>query len=85
MQELINKPNNVEMPKVAERLFSEGFFESAFQIFSNLKNNSKSCSCLLYLGQIEQAVEFAKKANNARTWKEVMSFAMEVSDMRNAV
>jgi hypothetical protein len=40
---------------------------------------------LLYLGQIEQAVEFAKKANNARTWKEVMSFAIEVSDMRNAV
>lgn len=85
LQELIQKPNNAELPKVAERLYQEGYFESALSIFINLKNNSKICSCLLYLGHADQAMEYAKKANNARTWKELMIFSLELFDSKGAV
>lgn len=48
--QLIQGANNVEQPRVAERLYQEGLFESALVFFDQLKNNSKTCSCLLYLG-----------------------------------
>ncbi len=36
------------------------------------------------MGNIDQALEYAKRANSAKTWKELMSFAIE-TDVRTAV
>ena len=73
------------MPRVAERFFQEGLFESALVIFDQLKNNPKICSCFLYMTQYSQALEFARKSNSTKTWKECLGFFLEAGEIQMAI
>ena len=41
-------------------------------LYSSIPNHSKLSSCHVHLGEYSAAVEAAKKANNPKTWKEVL-------------
>jgi clathrin heavy chain len=53
-------------------------------LFQRLKSNSKIASCLVNLGQYQQAIEFARKANNVKTWKEIVFACVEVKEFKLA-
>lgn len=40
-------------------------------LYTGIKNNARIAACLIRLGQYQQAIEAAKKANTPKTWKEL--------------
>jgi Region in Clathrin and VPS len=62
---------------VADRLFDEGLYEAAKIIFQHIPNYGRLASTLVKLHQFQAAVDAARKANSAKTWKEVRAAAAQ--------
>ncbi len=56
---------------MGDRCFNARLFEAAKKFYIIVKNNSKIASCLIQLKEFSQAIDYAKKANTPKTWKEV--------------
>ncbi len=48
-------------------------YEAAKLLFNNISNFARLASTLVHLGEFQNAVDSARKANSTRTWKEVCS------------
>ena len=59
------------LSQVGERCYSEGMYEAAKLLFNNISNFARLASTLVHLGEYQNAVDSARKANSTRTWKEV--------------
>ena len=46
-------------------------YEAAKLLFNNISNFARLASTLVHLGEFQNAVDSARKANSTRTWKEV--------------
>ena len=46
-------------------------YEAAKLLFNNISNFARLASTLVHLGEFQNAVDGARKANSTRTWKEV--------------
>ena len=57
--------------QVGERCYEERMFEAAKLLFNNISNFARLASTLVHLGEFQNAVDSARKANSTRTWKEV--------------
>lgn len=64
--------NSADISRTGDRLFDEGMYEAAKLLYTKLKSNSKIAQCLLKLNDFAAAVEYAKKANNVKTWKSLL-------------
>jgi clathrin heavy chain len=53
------------------RCFDEGLYEAARLLFAHIPNWGRLASTLVRLHRFQEAVDAARKANNAKTWKEV--------------
>ena len=58
-------------PQVGERCYEERMFEAAKLLFNNISNFARLASTLVHLGEFQNAVDAARKANSTRSWKEV--------------
>ena len=72
LETFLNSFNSADISSTGDRLFSESYYEAARLLYTKLKSNSKIAACLLKLNDFPQAVEFAKKANNVKTWKSIL-------------
>lgn len=72
LETFLNSFNSSDISTTGDRLFDEGFYEAARLLYTKLKSNSKIAACLLKLNDFPEAVEFAKKANNVKTWKSIL-------------
>ena len=84
IETFINGSNSADLAKIGDRFYSEGLYEAAKVIFMKLKANAKISSCLVRLGQYSQAIEYAKKANNVKTWKEIVYASVEDKEFKLA-
>ena len=57
--------------QVGERCYDQGMYEAAKLLFNNISNFARLASTLVHLGEFQNAVDSARKANSTRTWKEV--------------
>ena len=57
--------------QVGERCYDEAMYEAAKLLFNNISNFARLASTLVHLGEFQNAVDSARKANSTRTWKEV--------------
>ncbi|MED6187585.1 hypothetical protein PIB30_077852, partial [Stylosanthes scabra] len=71
IEEFILMPNVANLPHVGDRLFDEALYEAAKIIFAFISNWAKLAVTLVRLKQFQGAVDAARKANSAKTWKEV--------------
>ena len=62
---------NNSLSQVGERCYNEGMYEAAKLLFNNISNFARLASTLVHLGEFQNAVDSARKANSTRTWKEV--------------
>ena len=51
-------------------------YEAAKILFNNISNFARLASTLVHLGEFQNAVDSARKANSTRTWKEVRAGGM---------
>lgn len=80
----INGGNAADLAKTGDRLYQEGLFEQAKILYSKLKANSKIASCYVRLDQYQQAIEYARRANNVKTWKEIVYACVEAKEFKLA-
>lgn len=71
LEEYISGPNHAQVQVVGDRCFVGGMYEAAKMCYNNVSNYARLAITLVKLGQYQQAVESARKANSTKTWKEV--------------
>eukprot|EP00762_Andalucia_godoyi_P000608 ANDGO_05236.mRNA.1 Clathrin heavy chain len=71
LEEFVSAPNVAKIQQIGDRCFDAKFYEAAKILFTAIGNHSRLASALVKLGQFQNAVEAARKANSTRTWKEV--------------
>ena len=77
LEEILNDSNSVDALKVGDRCFDQLMYEAARILYQKTQNNSKIASCLVKLKQWQKALEFAKRANTTKTWREVCVACVE--------
>ena len=81
---MLKSPNSTDVQKVGDRCYDDKMYEAAKMLYSNIKNNAKIASCLVRLGQYQQAIDSAKKANSPKTWKELCFACVDAEEFRLA-
>merc|ERR1719460_3481763 len=74
MEDFVANTNSANLQTVGERLYDEQYFKAAKILFAAIgvqTSHAKLASTHIQLGEFSLAVDIAKKANNAKTWKEV--------------
>jgi clathrin heavy chain len=71
LENFLSNTNSADCQKVGDRCFNSRLYEAAKKFYIIVKNNSKIASCLIQLKEFSQAIDYAKKANTPKTWKEV--------------
>jgi clathrin heavy chain len=77
-------PNVANLQNVGDRLYDEALYEAARIIFQFIANWAKLASTLVKLKQFQSAVDAARKANSAKTWKEVCFACVDAEEFRLA-
>ena len=81
---MLKSPNSTDVQKVGDRCYDDKMYEAAKMLYSNIKNNAKIASCLVRLGQYQQAIDRAKKANSPKTCKELCFACVDAEEFRLA-
>ena len=84
IESFIAGPNTADLARVAESLFEAEFFEASKLIFIRLKSNARIASCQIKLNSLNEAIEYAKKANTSKTWREVAFACIENREFKLA-
>lgn len=84
IESFIKSSNSADLARTGNRLYSDKLYEAAKILYIKLKSNSKIASCLVHLGQYQQAIDFAQKANNVKTWKEIVFACVEEKEFKLA-
>ncbi|KAE8723368.1 Clathrin heavy chain 1 [Hibiscus syriacus] len=84
IEEFILMPNVANLQNVGDRLFDEALYEAAKIIFGLISNWAKLAVTLVRLKQFQGAVDAARKANSAKTWKEVCFACVDAEEFRLA-
>ncbi|KAG5239975.1 clathrin heavy chain family protein [Salix suchowensis] len=84
IEEFILMPNVANLQNVGDRLYDETLYEAARIIFHFIANWAKLAITLVKLKQFQSAVDAARKANSAKTWKEVCFACVEAEEFRLA-
>jgi clathrin heavy chain len=84
IEEFILMPNVANLQNVGDRLFDEELYEAAKIIYAFISNWAKLAVTLVRLKQFQSAVDAARKANSAKTWKEVCFACVDAEEFRLA-
>ncbi|KAL0716998.1 hypothetical protein Bca4012_066320 [Brassica carinata] len=84
IEEFILMPNVANLPNVGDRLYDEALYEAAKIIYAFTSNWAKLAVTLVKLQQFQSAVDAARKANSAKTWKEVCFACVDAEEFRLA-
>ena len=84
VEEFINSQNSADLTGTGQILYEEDMFEAAQLLFSKAKSNKKIAMCLIHLGKYQEAIDYAKKANNINTWKEIVYACVEQQEFKLA-
>ncbi|KAH0891067.1 hypothetical protein HID58_053496 [Brassica napus] len=84
IEEFILMPNVAILPNVGDRLYDEALYEGAKIIYAFISNWGKLAVTLVKLQQFQGAVDAARKANSAKTWKEVCFACVDAEEFRLA-
>ncbi|RZC78063.1 hypothetical protein C5167_002277 [Papaver somniferum] len=84
IEEFILMPNVANLQSVGDRLYDEELYEAAKIIFAFISNWAKLAVCLVKLRQFQGAVDAARKANSAKTWKEICFACVDAEEFRLA-
>uniref|UniRef100_A0A803KRG1 Clathrin heavy chain n=1 Tax=Chenopodium quinoa TaxID=63459 RepID=A0A803KRG1_CHEQI len=84
IEEFILMPNVANLQLVGDRLYDEALYEAAKIIYAFISNWAKLAVTLVKLKQFQGAVDAARKANSAKTWKEVCFACVDAEEFRLA-
>ena len=84
LEEFVASPNVANIGDLGERCFDAGMFEAAKLLFTSISNYARLSTTLSMLKDFSAAVDAARKANSARTWREVCQTCVASGEFRLA-
>ena len=84
LEEFLAGTNSANLQTAGDKAFREQLFEAARIVYSKIPNWGKLASTLVRLHQYQAAVDAARKANSAKTWKEVCYSCVEEKEFKLA-
>lgn len=84
LEDFINSSNQADIGMVGDRCYADTLYEAARILFSHINNFQKLTSCLVKLQRFSEALESARRANYALTWKEVNFACVAAREFRLA-
>eukprot|EP01138_Halocafeteria_seosinensis_P003567 gb/GECG01003646.1/.p1 GENE.gb/GECG01003646.1/~~gb/GECG01003646.1/.p1 ORF type:complete len:1723 (+),score=251.44 gb/GECG01003646.1/:1-5169(+) len=84
LETFITSPNVADIQEVGDQCFEEGLYKAAKSLFANAHNNAKLASTLVRLGEYQEAVDAAIKANSMRSMCDVNAACVEAREFRLA-
>ncbi|WZY96091.1 hypothetical protein YC2023_068420 [Brassica napus] len=84
VEDFILMPNVANLQTVGDRLYDEAMYEAAKIVYAFVSNWGKLAVTLVKLQQFQGAVDAARKASNAKTWKEVCFACVDAEEFRLA-
>ena len=84
LEEFVASPNVANVGDLGERCFDAGMFEPAKLLFTSISNYARLSTTLSMLKDFSAAVDAARKANSARTWREVCQACVASEEFRLA-
>lgn len=84
VEDFLAKPHSAQVPATADRCFRAGLFHAARALYETISNQGRLSVCLVKLGDLQGAVEAAKKSpinSESRTiWNEILNQCLERGD-----
>ena len=84
LEEFVASPNVANVGDLGERCFDAGIYEPAKLLFTSISNYARLSTTLSMLKDFSSAVDAARKANSARTWREVCQACVASEEFRLA-
>uniref|UniRef100_M4ELN0 Clathrin heavy chain n=1 Tax=Brassica campestris TaxID=3711 RepID=M4ELN0_BRACM len=84
VEDFILMPNVANLQNVGDRMYDEAMYEAAKIVYAFVSNWGKLAVTLVKLQQFQGAVDAARKASNAKTWKEVCFACVDAEEFRLA-
>lgn len=69
--------NNFGLIQIGDRCFESGMYEAAKLLYNSISNFAKLSVTLVRLGEFQDAVDAARKANSTKTWKQVSLYSVD--------
>ncbi|OII73554.1 uncharacterized protein cubi_03352 [Cryptosporidium ubiquitum] len=80
LQNFLQGINTVQLQKIGDRLMDEQDYRYSIIFYQAIPNYSRLTSCYIHLGEYNNALETAKKANSPKTWKELLQICMQIGE-----
>ncbi len=84
LEEFLSGSNSANLQQAGDSAFKENKYDAARLIYVKIPNWGKLASTLVKLHLYQPAVDAARKANNAKTWKEVCYACVEENEFKLA-
>ncbi|TKR78217.1 hypothetical protein L596_019061 [Steinernema carpocapsae] len=84
LEEFITGPNHATIIQVGDRCFDMEMYEAARILYNSISNYAKLSVTLVRLGDYQNAVDAASKANSTKTWKQVCFACVDKEQFRLA-
>ena len=84
LEEFVAGPNSANLQAAGDSAFKEQRYEAARLIYTKIPNWGRLASTLVKLHKFQPAVDAARKANTAKTWKEVCYACVEENEFKLA-
>ncbi|RUS26008.1 clathrin, heavy polypeptide, isoform CRA_b, partial [Jimgerdemannia flammicorona] len=84
LEDFLSSPNIAQIQNVGDRCYDEQMFDAAKILFNSISNYARLASTLVHLGEYQNAVDCARKANATKVWKEVNAACIQHREFRLA-
>lgn len=84
LEDFLRSANVADVEASGDKAYEEGYHEAAKIFFTSVSNWAKLATTLVHLGEYQNAVDCARRANSVKVWKEVNSACVEKKEFRLA-
>ncbi|OLL25481.1 putative clathrin heavy chain [Neolecta irregularis DAH-3] len=84
MENLLSATNVANVQEVGEQCYQNKLYRAAKILFTSISNWAQLASTLVHLGEHQNAVDCARKANSTKVWKQVNQVCVDQKEFRLA-
>ncbi|ODH28145.1 hypothetical protein ACO22_04005 [Paracoccidioides brasiliensis] len=84
LEDFLHGINVADVEASGDKAYEEGFHQAAKIFYTSISNWAKLATTLVHLEEYQAAVECARKANNAKVWKQVSEACVSKKEFRLA-
>ena len=84
LEDFLRSPNVADIEASGDKAYEEGYHQAAKIFFTNVSNWAKLATTHVHLGEYQEAVECARRANSVKVWKQVNEACVEKKEFKLA-